>query len=310
MGLVTIQPVAELLCLGPLLPESLVAMPTFSQETLTLPGGARFAYLHNLAHRLIDADPAFEAKPPLLLLHGFTGTARSHMAPLLEAFGAHPLLAPDLRGYGASQPPARDFPIDFYARDASDAAALLDHLRQQGDLPDDQRVAVLGFSDGAESALLLAAQRPELVCGVVAWGVCGVISQPMVESVQVWLPADPARDYWRQRAEWREEIITQHGAQQFAPMIEGWVHAAEAIYKAGGNICLDEAARIECPVLLINGAGEVGNSPADVQALDARIRQSRLEFVPNSGHAIHEDQPDAFLSLARAFLAEIAQADS
>ncbi len=301
-------------------------MLTFSHSSITLPDGARVAYLHNLANPPVpppapppapppgDAGSAFNTKPPLLLLHGFTGTAQTHMAPQLKAFANYPLIAPDLRGYGASQPPHRDFPANFYARDASDAATLLDHLRDQGALPGalpgDQRVVVLGFSDGAESALLLAAQRPELVCGVVAWGVCGVISAAMVESVQRWLPADPARDYWQQRAEWREEIVTQHGSEQFAPMIEGWVRAAAAIYEAGGNICLDEADRIECPVLLLNGVGEIGNPPADVQALKARIPQSRLEFVPNSGHAIHEDQPDAFLSLVQAFLAEIDQADS
>ena len=34
----------------------------------------------------------------------------------------------DPRGYGASRPPARDFPLDFYARDADDAKALMAQL--------------------------------------------------------------------------------------------------------------------------------------------------------------------------------------
>ena len=282
-------------------------MPTLSPACLTLADGARLAYLHNLA----AAATANPSRPPLLLLHGFTGTARTHMGPLLEAFAAHLLVAPDLRGYGASQPPARDFPPDFYTRDADDAAALLDHLRNSGELARDTRVVVLGFSDGAESALLLAARRPDLVCGVIAWGVCGVISQAMVDSVQAWLPPDPTRPYWRdQQAAWREEMIEQHGAEQFTPMIEGWVRAAEVIHAAGGNICLAEAARIECPVLLLNGAGEVGNPPADVQALVERIPHGRLDFVAKSGHAIHEDQPEEFLRLVQEFLTDIDRTEA
>ena len=34
----------------------------------------------------------------------------------------------DPRGYGNSRPPARDFPPDFYQRDADDGAALMDAL--------------------------------------------------------------------------------------------------------------------------------------------------------------------------------------
>ena len=282
-------------------------MPTLSQHQLTLPNGARLAYLHNLA----EVATGGRALPPLLPLHGFTGTAQTHMALLLEAFAARPLVAPDLRGYGASQPPARDFPPDFYTRDADDVATLLDHLHARGELAKNQRVVVLGFSDGAESALLLAARRPDLVRGVVAWGVCGVISQAMVESVQGWLPADPARAYWRtQQAAWREEIVTQHGAEQFTSMIEGWVRAAESIHAAGGNICLAEAASIECPVLLFNGAGEVGNPAADVQALAARIPHGRLEFVAQSGHAVHENQPEEFLRLVQEFLMDIDRTEA
>ncbi len=278
--------------------------PAFPRQSIALRDGARFAYRSSLA------APAPAEHAPLLLLHGFTGTAQTHMAPLLAAFAQRRLVAPDLRGYGASQPPARDCPPLFYTRDADDVAALLDHLRSEKALAADERAIVLGFSDGAESALLLAARRPDLVRGVVAWGVCGVSSAALVDSVPAWLPADPARPYWRDKqAAWRDEMVAQHGAAQFTPMIEGWVRAAEAIHAAGGNICLHEAARVECPVLLLNGAGEVGNPPADVQALAARIPHGRLEFVAESGHAIHEDQPETFLLLVRNFLAAVEQSE-
>lgn len=250
-------------------------------HNVTLHDGARLAY-HDLG-----------SGPPLLLIHGFTGTARAHMGLLIDDLSRdHRVIAPDLRGYGASRPPNRTFPPDFYQRDAADMAELLDIIKPGP-------VVALGFSDGAESALVLAARRPDLVRGVVAWGVSGVISQAMVDAVQDWLPVSA----WdERRAAWRQEIIELHGREQLEPMIEGWVRAAEAIAAAGGDICLHEAPQIRCPALLINGDGERNNLPEDVRRLAAAIPNCRLEFVANSGHSIQDDQPAVLIQLIRQFL--------
>lgn len=236
------------------------------------------------------------AGPPLLLMHGFTGTARGHLGGLLDDLSRdHRVIAPDLRGYGASRPPARDFPPDFYQRDAADMAELLDQLAPGP-------VVALGFSDGSESALLLAAARPDLVRGVVAWGVAGVISAKMATAAQAWLPVSAWGD---DRAAWRADIVETQGEGQFAPQIEGWAAAAQAIYDAGGNICYDQAAAIQCPVLLVNGDGEVNNLRSDFERLAARIPDARAHIVAASGHSIQEDQPAELLRLVRAFLAEL-----
>jgi valacyclovir hydrolase len=230
---------------------------------------------------------------PILLIHGFTGTARSHLGWLIDDLAAdYRIIAPDLRGYGNSQPPRRDFPVDFYQRDADDLAELLEHLAPGP-------VALLGFSDGAESALLLAARRPDLVRCVLAWGVAGVIAPAMLASIQNWLPV---ADWGSDREAWRRQIVADHGEAQFVPLIEGWVAAAEAIAASGGNICLEQATAIRCPTLLINGDGDVGNPPDDLHRLAARIDDCRIEFVAGSGHAVHEDQPERFRKLVREFL--------
>lgn len=262
-------------------------MDAVSRRTFLLPDGAPLSYLDQ------------GSGPAMLLLHGFTGTARRHLGELIDYYAArYRVLAPDLRGYGASSPPPRRLSPDFYRRDAADMACLLDHLAVGP-------AVVLGFSDGAESALLLAALRPDLARGAAAWGVSGVISAEHVVAVQDWLPVQA---WGLERAAWREEIIADHGEGQWQPLIEGWVQAATAILAAGGNICLEEAAHIRCPVLLINGEGEEGNLPQDVQRLAAAIPGARLHFVSQSGHAVHRQQPQRFLALVDAFLAELAAA--
>jgi valacyclovir hydrolase len=237
------------------------------------------------------------AGPPILLMHGYTGTAAGDMGLLIEELRAdHRVIAPDLRGYGASRPPARDFPVDFYQRDADDMAALLDRIAP-GPL------VAIGFSDGGESALLLAAARPDLVRGVIAIGVCGIISQPMLRSVQGWLPVER---WEREHPGWRQDIVESHGADQVAPMIEGWMAATTAIGAAGGDVALEAADKIACPTLVINGDGETGNPPADARRLVERIPAGRIAFVAGSGHSVQRDQPARLIELVRGFLAEIA----
>lgn len=250
-------------------------------HTRLLGDGATIAY-HDVGHG-----------PPLLLMHGFTGTARAHLGGLIDELQtSYRVIAPDLRGYGASRPPLRNFPPDFYRRDAADMAELLDQIAPGP-------VVVLGFSDGAESALLLAANRPDLVRGVVAWGVAGVISPQMAAAAQAWIPVS---NWGPSRAAWRAEIVALQGEAQVEPLINGWAAAAAAIHARGGNICYEEAAQIACPVLLINGDGEVNNLVADVERLAARIPQGRLVFVADSGHGIQDDQPEQLRTLIHTFL--------
>lgn len=230
---------------------------------------------------------------PLLFIHGFTGTATADHGMLMDEFRAtHRIIAPDLRGYGASRPPNRDFPPDFYRRDADDMAAFLERL-QCGP------VVVLGFSDGAEVALLLAATRPDLIRGVVAWGVCGVISPEELASVETWLPVSA---WGPDRHTWMTQIIERHGSEQFEPMISGWVNAARAIRARGGDISYNLAGQIECPVFILNGDREIGNTPQDAQRLAERIPNCRLEFIADCGHAIQRDQPHVLVARIHSFL--------
>ncbi len=257
-----------------------------NRQLLELEDGARLSYL--------DEGEG----PPLLFVHGFTGTAVKDFGDLLDEYRRrYRVIAPDLRGFGDSRPPNRIMPPDFYQRDAGDIAALLDHV---GCGP----AVALGFSDGAEASLLLAASRPDLVRGVVAWGVCGVISREEIEAVEEWLPLSA---WGASRDQWKQQIIALHGKEQLEPLINGWVGAARAIYDRGGNISYEQAIHIKCPVLLLNGDGEVGNTPRDVKRLAARIPNCRLAFVANSGHAIQTDQPALLSEYITGFLQSLSK---
>lgn len=234
-------------------------------------------------------------KRPVLVMHGFPGTAMSHMSLVIDHLRSERrVIAPDLRGYGESRPPQRDFPVDFYERDADDMATLLDGLGLRD-------VFVIGYSDGAESALLLASRRPDLVHAVFAWGACGIASEEQEEQCKNLLPVSA---WGESRAAWRAEIVAIQGEEALESLITGWVAGVRAIIdERKRDVSLSAASAIRCPVLLLNGEEEVGNPPEAAKALVAQIPQGELRFVPASGHAIQEDQPAVLLEALDAFLA-------
>jgi valacyclovir hydrolase len=251
--------------------------------SIVLPNGANISYTTH----------GVETGQPVLFMHGFTGTALSHFANEITLLAPiAKIIAPDLRGYGQSAPPHRAFGPDFYQRDADDMHALLNHLQLTN-------VTVIGFSDGAESALLLAATAPEHIARVIVWGVCGQISPEMVQRVRRWLPVE---EWGADRATWKAEIIENHGEDQFKPMIEGWVDAAEAISARGGDIVSHCANRIQCPVTIIHGSQDIGNPVPVVQHLASQIRHCTIHILEGIGHSIQDEAPAQLHQIMRAAL--------
>jgi len=103
-------------------------------------------------------------KPALLCMPGGLGTAETDYLPQLRDLAdTFQVVSYDPRGYGQSRPPVRDFPTDFYQRDADDAAAVMRALGHE-------RYAVMGWSDGAISAVMLAASNRPAVEKLVIFG--------------------------------------------------------------------------------------------------------------------------------------------
>lgn len=110
----------------------------------------------------IAVDDLAAGDRPVLVLHGFTGSAAA-MAPLTERLALHHrVLAPDLVGHGRSDAPAD---VEAY-RAAAMVAQLAEVLRAAGV----ERVDVVGYSMGARVALTLACARPEIVRRMVVVG--------------------------------------------------------------------------------------------------------------------------------------------
>ncbi|MCA0456320.1 MAG: alpha/beta hydrolase [Chloroflexi bacterium] len=208
---------------------------------------------------------------PLILLHGLLGTARRDLGQVLDWLGeSYHVYGPSLRGYGESTPKPRDFPLDFYHRDARDVLAFMDALNIQS-------AHILGYSDGGETALVAAGLQPQRFKSVAAIGAVGNFTPAVRPRVQSLYPGTWITD--------EEKVL--HGIPDADAFILQWVNAMKYMIDRGGDISLGLAPNITCPVLIMLGEQDTLNPAAYAQTFLERTPNGRLEMFA-CGHPVHQ----------------------
>jgi valacyclovir hydrolase len=143
---------------------------------------------------------------------------------------------------------------------------------------------LVGFSDGGEVALLMAAAQPARVLSVLTWGAAGqIVASPQALDELANLLDDPV-DQLKPLAAYLAE---KYGVEAARIMASSWAQAMTAIIAAGGDISRSRAALIRCPALLIIGS-EDPFCPTDlVRELADAMPHGRYLEVPGGGHDIH-----------------------
>lgn len=218
----------------------------------------------------------------MLLVHGSLGTAQLHWWREIPFFAQYfHVIAPDLRGYGRSSPP-REFPPDFYHRDAEDIAALLRVLTSGP-------VHVLGWSDGAIVALVLAVKHPDLVRTLIT--VSGEACLHPDERAGWPALIDTAR--WTQGA--RRRFIEAQGPENWPGILQKMLDGYESIFTVyGGEIISRRLHEITCPTLILHGENDPVVPVAQAHALHAAIAGSELYIYPAGGHQPYREHEDDF----------------
>jgi valacyclovir hydrolase len=222
---------------------------------------------------------------PVIAVHGRLGTAQVDLANVLDWLSqSYRVLGPSLRGYGESTPKPRDFPLDFYHRDARDLIAFMDALGIA-------RAHLLGYSDGGETALVAAGLAPDRFKSVAVWGAVGYFGPEMRPVAQSNYPAT-----------WMDEATKQlHGITDPDAMILQWVRSLTHMIDRGGDVSLSLAPKINAPVLLMLGEKDRLNPQAYGQKLVDQLPNGRLVMF-DTGHAIHHEDFAAFQRVVGEFL--------
>lgn len=231
-----------------------------------------------------------------LLLPGALGTARTDFTPQIEHLnseGKLKLVVWDPPGYGASRPPPRTWPKSpnhFYVRDADVAVDFMDTI-------DEGTFSVLGWSDGAITALIIAGRYPEKVKRVVAHAGQSYISDTDMEKMMKVI------DVSNWSARMREPMEEIYGKEYFPTLWKEFIEASKEIYdNNGGDICKQYLPKIQCPTLIIHGDKDAMVSDEHPDYLQQHIKNSRLERFPDGKHNLHFKYKDEFNKLVEEFL--------
>lgn len=222
---------------------------------------------------------------PLIAIHGFLGTSRKDLGNVIDWLSSnYRVLGITIRGYGDSQPKPRDYPPDFYRRDALDVLAFMDALNIE-------KAHIVGFSDGGEIALMCAGLQPERFLSVAVWGAVGYFGPAMRSVAQGLFPPT-----WMSE----EDIAVIAPADPNVIMI-GWIKAVKHMIDSGGDVSLSLAPNITAPLLLMLGDQDTLNPESYGQNFIDRTSNGRLVMF-NCGHAIHWQQWDEFQQVVGDFL--------
>lgn len=231
--------------------------------------------------------------PPLLCMPGAMGTVETDFAPQLEKLSdAFNVVSFDPRGYGRSRPPSRDFPDGFYERDAADAASLMRSLGHD-------RYGLLGWSDGAISAVFHAANESAAVTKLVVWGGNAFFTEDDIEAFEA---TRDVENTWSDRMKQTHEPVYGDDLQpMWSAACDAWARIVRG--PRGGDICMREAKTIACPTLVVHGAKDplcLAEHPA---WFAENIPGAKLVTFPEGKHNLHLRFADDFNALVREFLA-------
>lgn len=260
--------------------------------------------------------------PPLLLVHGWPQNWyawRMLMPTLARDFK---VIAVDQRGMGLS-----DKPEDGYdpGTQANDMVALMDALGHQ-------RFAVVGTDTGLPIGYALAADHPDRIDRVALAEVPGppgaVPSPPMFApgplNDRFWhIPFNRINKLNEQLVQGREKLFfswefTIQGGKLPDDLIDYYVgllsnpdslRGSFGFYRAWDAMMTQNEkrknTRLAMPVLAIGGAASSGDKVGEAMKLLADDVQTAV--IPNSGHFVAEEAPDAMVAALTAFLAPYRQ---
>lgn len=229
---------------------------------------------------------------PLLLIPGALGTGAGDFPGQIGWFAERgfEVIAPDPRGYGKSRPPERDYPPDFYHRDAGDMFALMSGLGHQ-------RFNIIGWSDGGNIAVIMAATQPQRVARLAVFGGQSFLTAEDIAAF------NDIREIsaWSPRA--AEAMRAVYGDALDA-LWHRYVAGQEALFLAGGDLYRALLSRVECPTFVLHGAQDPLTPGLHAETIHRGISGSRLHIFPEGKHNIHIRYADEFNPLVHAFLTE------
>ena len=248
--------------------------------------------------------------PPLVLLHGFTGSARSMAGVAAALDSEYEIIVPDLPGHGRSVGGAN---AGGYGFDAC-IDALVATLHAAGH----SRAHWLGYSMGARLALACAVRHPGAVASLVLLagraGIDDAAERTARHAADDALAAsletqgiEPFLDEWLTQPLFATlqrlgpGFMANERRERLANDPRELAASLRALGPAAQPPVFAALPQVQVPVLLVAGALDT-RFVAAAHDLAARLPRAEMCEIADAGHAAHLEQPAAFVAAVRAFL--------
>jgi pimeloyl-ACP methyl ester carboxylesterase len=245
--------------------------------------------------------------PPVVILHGLFGAGRNWSQFAQALAGDYRVYLPDARNHGAS-PWAGTM---SYTDMAEDVQAFIERERLQ-------RPVLVGHSMGGKTAMALGLKEPDAIGGIAVIDIApecyadqfssymsamrgldmaaattrSEVRRALTDSLQGDAPIEFLMQNLRRqkdRFDWRLNLMAT------AMCMRELCEFPEALLRA----------RCEGPALFVTGAESDYVRPESQAGILGLFPNAEFERVPDAGHWVHADQPEALLCRLHEWLGEI-----
>ena len=252
----------------------------------------RFGQLH--IHNAIPPGGGFEEGTALLCLHQTTGSGRVFERFLALTGRDRSVYAPDLPGFGESDPPPSRPTIADYAAVLGD---FLDTMRFR-------QIDVLGYQAGALVAAEMAIARPKQIRRVV------MVSVPVLNDAErdafrrgSWLPSEDGSHLlteWKRTLEsYGPGVPLEVRARAFAEKLKSGVHTAWALAAAQQYASRERLALVTQSALVLRPKDDFWEATLRAREL---LPKARFIDLADQGNALFEATPEVVVEVTREFL--------
>ena len=223
---------------------------------------------------------------PVILLHGGLGHSGNwgYQVPALVASGYRAVVI-DSRGHGRSTRDARPYAYELMASDVSAVMAALNV----------ERAALIGWSDGACTALILASHAPARVAGVFFFA-CNM--DPSGTKEFEFTPI-LGRCIGRHMRDYAQLSSTPDQFSEFSEAV-GFMQRTQPNYSAG------DLARVGVPVTIVHSEHDEFIKREHAEYLARSIPHAEFVYLRGVSHFAPLQRPEQFNSEVLAFLRKVA----
>jgi 3-oxoadipate enol-lactonase len=241
---------------------------------------------------------------PLIFIHGYPLNKTLWEAQLQALSTTARVIAPDLRGHGGSEPVQGTYTMRSMAKDIKE---LIENLNIE------QPVVLCGLSMGGYICFEYIRNYPNMVKGMILAAtratadsievkvnreeaVAIALEKGSLAIANMMLPKMLAPATYTQKpalVERVRNIMVNTSTQAIVGDLRGMLNREDS------TSLLKE---INIPVLIMHGAEDQLIPISEVDLMKKRIKNAKLEILPQAGHLLNIEQPDLFNQAVRNFI--------